>query len=161
MSWCVSGNTAALSDVTGRNGLLLLGWVIVTHLFSTDAFSASESSRFIGPILRFFFPDMSAGGIELLHIVIRKAGHVTEYFIMGLLAYRVFRTKAGTIAFVFAAAVANEGHQLWLTSERTGSWMDVGYNLIGGLLAVAVAARIKKLRGREGAGALSGADGVV
>jgi VanZ family protein len=122
--------------VNARNWLPLLVWVVITHLFSTDSFSANESSRIIVPVLRFLFPDMSMAGIEILHAVIRKAGHVSEYFIMGLLAYRVFRRGSATVAFVLVAAVLNEAHQLLLTTERTGSVVDVGYDVVGGILAV-------------------------
>ena len=95
---------------------------------------------------------MSPDGIESLHLVVRKAGHVTEYFVLGMLAYRMFhfreesgvRAKAATILFVLVAAMVDEGHQL-LTASRTGSLVDVGYDLCGGVLAVWVLSGIRRL----------------
>jgi len=131
--------------------LPLLVWVAITHLFSTDAFSSGESSRIIVPILKFLFPEISPEGIESWHTVVRKAGHVTEYFVLGMLAYRMFhyaeasavRAKAVTIAFVLVAAMSDEAHQL-LTASRTGSLVDVAYDLVGGVLATWVLASMKR-----------------
>ena len=115
--------------------LPLFAWVVVTHLFSTDAFSSDESSRFIVPILTFLFPGLSPAGLDFAHLVVRKAGHVMEYFIMGILAYRAFHTRFAALLFVLVAAFLNEGQQLF-TATRTGSIVDVGYNLVGGVLGV-------------------------
>jgi len=122
--------------------LPLLLWLLITYVFSTDAFSFNESSRIIVPILKFLFPFLSPDGITFFHTAIRKAGHVTEYFILGALAYRVFhyehlsspRAKVTTILFVLVAALSDETHQL-LTTSRTASLFDVGYDLSGAVLA--------------------------
>ena len=130
-------------NVRWRYWIPLFVAVLITHLFSTDTFSANETFRIIVPILRFLVPDMSPGGIELLHGVLRKAGHVTEYFIVGLLAYRAFqhgqlfttRVKTAAILFVVVAAMSDEAQQL-LTATRIGSILDVGYDCVGGILGV-------------------------
>ena len=115
--------------------LPLVAWVAVTHVFSTDAFSSDESSRFIVPVLTFLFPGLSPAGLDFAHLFVRKAGHVTEYFIMGILAYRAFKTRFAAVLFVLVAAFLNEGQQLF-TASREGSIVDVGYNLVGGVLGV-------------------------
>jgi VanZ family protein len=140
------------SDALGREGisrilifeywLPLLFWLLITFLFSTDSFSFSESSRILGPLLKFLFPFLSPNSIAVLHAALRKVGHISEYFVLGILAYRVFhyddrssaRAKAFTIVFVLIAALSDEIHQLF-TASRTGSPIDVGYDLSGAVLA--------------------------
>ena len=131
--------------------LPLLVWLLCIHLFSTDAFSSSESSRIIVPILKFFFPEMTPERIDLWHMFVRKAAHVAEYFVVGILAYRVFhygdasmvRAKIVTILFVLVAAMSDETHQL-MTASRTGSLFDVGYDMSGAVIATWFLASMKK-----------------
>jgi VanZ family protein len=123
--------------------LPLLLWISAVYLFSTDSFSGSETSRYIVPLLRFLFPWLSAQGIDLLHGVIRKLGHVSEYFVLTLLAYRSFRyeqsgivqARLRAVGFIVLAAIVDEGHQL-MTISRSGSLMDVGYDTLGGVCAL-------------------------
>ena len=110
--------------------------------FSTDAFSANETSRFIVPALTYLFPRLSTHQIDFWHIVIRKWGHVTEYFILTMLAFRSFRqegsdpaeTKLKTMTFVLMAALLDEWHQSF-TVSRGASIVDVGYDCVGGVLS--------------------------
>ena len=66
----------------------LVLWLIIIFVFSTDAFSAGETSKIIVPILLFFFPRLSPQELDLWHGVIRKFGHITEYFILAVFVYR-------------------------------------------------------------------------
>jgi VanZ family protein len=130
--------------------LPLLSWLVVVYLFSTDRFSFGETSRIIVPILKFLFPFAPPNAIALLHAGVRKAGHVTEYFVLGALAYRVFhfdhvsstRAKATTFLFVMTAALSDEAHQMF-TASRTASLLDVGYDLSGAVLAIWLLSRRK------------------
>ena len=123
--------------------LPVLVWLMTMFFFSTDAFSANETSRFIVPALTFFFPALSHDQIDFWHIVIRKCGHVSEYFILTMLAYRSFRyeefdtpvTKLRTMTFVLMAALLDEWHQSF-TASRGASIVDVGYDCVGGVLAL-------------------------
>lgn len=126
----------------------LIAWMVVIFFFSTDTFSGAHTSRFIEPALRFLFPSLSLDQLHFWHGVIRKAGHVTEYGILGYLAWRVFSvyTYAGLKPKVFAAgfvlvfALSDEFHQMFVSS-RTSSLMDVGYDFAGGLIALIVLPR--------------------
>jgi VanZ family protein len=77
------------------------------------------------------------------HGVIRKVGHVTEYAILGFLAWRTFsvhssvglKPKLFAAALVLAFALTDEFHQLFVPS-RTSSLMDVGYDFIGGIIVL-------------------------
>ncbi|MBI4474441.1 MAG: VanZ family protein [Acidobacteria bacterium] len=136
-------------------------WLTIIYLFSTDAFSGAETSRFIVPFLRFFFPNLSPAELELWHGAIRKLGHITEYFILTLLAYRSFRFEASdtlrpkliTGGFVLLAAMTDEFHQS-LTAFRGASLIDVGYDTFGavwalGLMTLYEAASDRQYRARR------------
>ena len=121
----------------------LVLWLVVIFFFSTDVFSASETSRIIVPVLAFFFPHLSPAQLDLWHGVIRKFGHITEYFILAALTYRsliheqpdLVQAKLRTIAFVVFAATLDEIHQRF-TASRTPSPIDVGYDCIGAVWAL-------------------------
>jgi VanZ family protein len=123
--------------------LPVLVWLLLMFFFSTDFFSASETSRFIIPGLRFFFPWLSLDQLYVGHSVIRKLAHITEYFILTLFAYRSIRhdqpdlaqAKLKTITFVVFAAALDEIHQRF-TAFRTPSPVDVGYDCFGSVLAL-------------------------
>jgi VanZ family protein len=106
-------------------------WACVISILSTDTFSSEHTSRFIIPALHWLFPHAGAGTLELLHAVIRKSAHLTEYFILGLLLYRALRggdrgwkLKWALWAIVIAAAYASldEFHQSFVPSRTASPW---------------------------------------
>ena len=122
--------------------LPLLVWVCLTQLFSSDAFSYSESSSLLAPILAAMFPGWSMEQIELAHGVLRKIGHVVEFFVMGILAYRAVRLGWDGVASivvagacVLSAAALDESHQM-MTLYRGPSFVDVGYDFLGATLGI-------------------------
>ena len=76
-------------------------------------------------------------------MVIRKLGHIGEYTVLAALAYRCLKneqinlsqTRIRTIAFILAAALLDEWHQLF-TAFRGASIIDVGYDCLGGVWAL-------------------------
>ena len=123
--------------------LPVLVWLMTTFYFSTEAFSANQTSRIIVPALVFFFPTLEADQIDFWHMAIRKSGHITEYLILTMLTFRSFRnegidpvdTKLKTMTFVLVAALLDEWHQSF-TFSRGPSILDVGYDCSGGVLAL-------------------------
>jgi VanZ family protein len=123
--------------------LPVLLWLVITFVFSTDAFSSNETSQFIVPALAYFFPTLSTEQFDFWHLAIRKLGHITEYFILAFLAYRCLRHEHGdgievkvrTIAFVVLAAMLDEWHQTF-TAFRGPSIVDVGYDCFGAVWAL-------------------------
>jgi VanZ family protein len=110
-------------------------------LGSTEALAAAETTRFIGPVLHWLFPDATPATLEILHGAIRKFGHVVEFAILALLWYRAlawaepgWRPRVALAAFGLAAlfAVLDEAHQAFEPS-RTGSPIDVGWDSLGAL----------------------------
>ncbi len=125
--------------------------VILVMLFifwmSTDLFSSKHTSLIIEPLIRFFAPHLSRKEMTHIHDILRKLAHVTEYFILGTLLFRAFRAGSGepqwwrwglsSLAVVLCYAGADELHQL-LVSSRTASFVDVGIDTLGGVLAQGV-----------------------
>ncbi len=122
-------------------------WMGFTFLMSTGAFSASNTSLIIEPILKFLFPSISPHLLHLVHGVIRKLAHLTEYFILSLLLFRAFKGESigdhgwrwafSSILVVAIFAMTDEFHQMFVSS-RTPSIVDVGIDTIGGILAQCV-----------------------
>jgi VanZ family protein len=121
----------------------LIAWMVVIFFFSTDTFSAAHTESLIEGVLKFLFPFLSMSQLVFWHVVCRKAGHVTEYSILGFLAWRTFsihpwvgvKPKLFAAVFVLAFAFSDELHQLFVAS-RSGSLVDVGYDFIGGLIVL-------------------------
>src|SRR5687767_7564624 len=114
---------------------------------SADSSSGPTSSRLIGPVVRFFVPNVSAERLDQIVFVVRKAAHVTEYAVLSWLLARAF-TKPGTAlgkwsrqAAVFAGllamayAASDELHQVFVPN-RDGKWADVALDSFGALLGV-------------------------
>jgi VanZ family protein len=127
----------------------LIGWLCFIFFMSTGTFSADNTSLIIGPVLHFLFPWMPPDRIEVIHGIIRKGGHVFEYFVLGLLFFRVFGAgKRGAwkwqwsllaVAGVAMWALGDEFHQSFVMT-RTASLKDVAIDTTGGLMAQFVGA---------------------
>ena len=123
-----------------KDWLPVLAWMIFIFLGSTDLLSAEHTSRFIGPFLRWFVPDVSEVTIASVQFVVRKCGHLLEYAILAALlsrALRTWRERPFGVAFIFAAiyAVLDEFHQSFVAS-RTGSPWDIIIDCAGALLGL-------------------------
>jgi VanZ family protein len=122
-------------------------WMSFIFWMSTGTFSAENTSLIIEPILHFLMPSITPEKMALIHGVIRKLGHVTEYFILGILLFRAFRRGSKeslrwrwvfySFLFVMLYAASDEFHQSFV-STRTASLFDVGIDTLGGILAQGV-----------------------
>jgi VanZ family protein len=65
--------------------------LLIQYTFSTNAFSSEETTRFVVPLLKVLLHNPTREQLLFWHHVIRKAAHVTEYCILGLLVYRAFK----------------------------------------------------------------------
>jgi VanZ family protein len=142
-----------LETLTWREQLILYAplfiWIGVILFFSTGQGAASETSRFIRPVLELLFPTASPELITLYHGYIRKLAHFAVYAVLGLLAMRAFfssvlsRRKTAILALGLCIAVA-------LTDEfiqsfnplRTGTPYDVALDMAGALIAVTIYAAV-------------------
>jgi VanZ family protein len=137
-------------------------WFVAIWSFSGEAFSANSTSRFLGPLLRWLFSEISAAELRSFHFAVRKGAHVFEYAVLSLLAYRALRFSLDTapwslsalaLTLVLAVASADELRQSQI-AVRTGSYGDVALNLVGGILGVCLIIGFYRAHGRT-----SGKDG--
>ena len=123
----------------------LLAWLVFISYASSDSFNAGNTSRIIGPLVLWLFPNTSPETLLSIHIITRKAAHFTEYAILAFLAARAFRTSPrpalakrwflASLALVVAYALLDEYHQSFVPS-RTGSIYDSIIDISGGLTAL-------------------------
>jgi VanZ family protein len=129
-----------------RYGSLVL-WLILISVASTGEFSAMNTSRIVRPLMLWLFPDISEARIQLTHLVMRKAAHLTEYAVLGWLAARAFATSSrdllrrywflAALLLVILQAAVDEYHQSFVAT-RTGSPYDSLIDIGGGLFALIV-----------------------
>ncbi len=111
--------------------LPVIVWACVISGLSTDTFSSEHTSVFIVPALRWLFPHATIETIKLMHAVIRKMVHFTEYFVLSFLLMRALRgqnrgwkLRWAIWAIVIAAGYAcfDEFHQSFVPSRSASPW---------------------------------------
>jgi VanZ family protein len=65
-----------------------LAWMVLIFSASADARSYQHSSLLFVPMLNWLFPRMSVEHVEMIHHMLRKCGHLTEFAILALLFWR-------------------------------------------------------------------------
>ena len=131
-----------------RYWLPVIVWVALMFIGSTDLMSAEQTSRIIGPLLRWLNPDISAAAIAQIQFLVRKGAHVTEYAILAALLWRAFRhgsreqwkisILASAVLFVCAVFAASDEFHQSLTHSRTASPNDVMIDICGALIGSAL-----------------------
>ena len=121
--------------------LPLVVWLAFISYASSDSFNASNTSRIIGPLVLWLFPNTSPETMETIHFITRKIAHFTEYAILGFLAARAFRTYDRwfliSAVLVVVYALIDEYHQSFVPS-RTASIFDSLIDMSGGLTALLI-----------------------
>ena len=129
----------------------LIAWMIFIFMMSTGIGKDENSKALITGILQTLAPDLvSTFTVDQLHFldyVLRKLGHVTEYFVLFCLAVRAFQygrlqlrwqSLVGGLGLCAAYAVTDEAHQ-YFVAGRTGSAVDVLIDFggaVAGLIAI-------------------------
>ncbi len=134
----------------------LILWAGVILILGGGTGSAAQTSRFIKPLIEFFFPSASPDTFLLVHALIRKAAHFIEYGVLALLAVRAFRRSVVPIvwrhwaAFAFMAAmfvsIIDEVNQSF-NAERTGSASDLVLDMAGAAAAIVICVLVNVRRG--------------
>jgi VanZ family protein len=137
-----------------RNFLLYwlpaLVWAPLVLIASSDPFSAEHTGR----VLKVFFGWMPPPSFDLMHFMVRKLAHLTEYGILGFLFFRAWRAAHSgwrmiwaryAFACCLAVAALDEFHQGFVPS-RTSSPRDVAIDCVGVLIALLI---IRWRRGRS------------
>jgi VanZ family protein len=114
---------------------------------SSSALSAANTGGLINPLLTWALPWLRPEDIKLLHGIVRKIAHVTEYGVLGILWRRAL-VRSGTLASAagswaalgisVSCAAVDETHQALLAS-RTGSAADVLLDSLGAVTGILLA----------------------
>jgi len=130
--------------------LPLVAWLALISYASSDSFSAGNTSRIIGPLILWLFPNTSPETLGVVHFITRKIAHLTEYAILGFLAARAFRTSSRpairhhwfliSAALIVIYALLDEYHQSFVPT-RTASVFDSLIDMTGGFAALIVISR--------------------
>jgi VanZ family protein len=114
-----------------RDWIPAICWAGLISGLSTDTFSSEHTSIFIIPVLRWLFPHASTETLRLMHGVIRKMAHVTEYFVFSILLMhglrggeRGWKLRWAIWAVVIAAGYASfdEFHQSFVPNRTASAW---------------------------------------
>jgi VanZ family protein len=148
-----AGQIAFLSAVPNARSLArywlpVVIWMAVIFSASGDHQSFQRSSRIIGPLVHWLFPNISEARLNAVVTAVRKGAHVTEYAILGLLLWRALRKPArsdprpwswraagGGVGLVALYAASDEIHQTFVPS-RQGSVWDVLIDTTGAVLGL-------------------------
>lgn len=140
-----------------RYALLIL-WIGVIFFLSSGQASMSNTSRFIGPLLKFLFPDASAEVLLSYHNFIRKFAHFAVYAVLAFFAFRAFSLSPRkllnrfwfpiSLLLVFTVASLDEFNQSFLAS-RTGSFRDVLLDTFGGLVMLTILFFIRRYQNQN------------
>jgi VanZ family protein len=124
--------------------LPLVVWLVFISYASSDSFNAGNTSRIIGPLVLWLFPNTSPETMATIHFVTRKIAHFTEYAILGFLAARAFRPYPRwfliSAVLVVVYALIDEYHQSFVPS-RTASVLDSLIDMAGGITALILVRR--------------------
>jgi VanZ family protein len=123
---------------------------------STETFSHDHTVTVVEKILPLLFPAISPEASLVVNFFLRRAAHLTEYLILGLLVFRALRGGSaaswnwrwsfGSLVAVALYAAIDELHQSF-EPTRTASIVDVGIDIAGGILAqlvIAIGYRYRK-----------------
>ncbi|MEC4678018.1 MAG: VanZ family protein [Nitrospirota bacterium] len=120
-----------------------IAWMGVMFVFSSDLGSMNHTRSLFDPLIRFFVPGISAEGLHLFQLILRKSAHLFEYAVLSVLWCIALNTEtqrrfspvflALCIAIFYAGL--DELHQGFVKS-RTGSVTDVGIDALGAVIGV-------------------------
>ncbi|MBW2245434.1 MAG: VanZ family protein [Deltaproteobacteria bacterium] len=131
---------------TIRAWALVIGWAVLVWGFGGDGFSQQQTSSFLGPLIRWLFPDISYSEIYQVQLFVRKSAHVFEYGLLAILTLRAIllgrpaslAMSAGlTMAIIVTFATADETRQ-GFSSDRAGSVWDALLDSAAAVVAIGI-----------------------
>ena len=148
-----------------RKWLPPLIWMALIFGGSTDVLSGEHTSRFVLPFLRWLFSGrLTQDQLEWGHLLVRKAGHITEYAVLSVLFWFALgrprldpdaepNNRGPWLAVCLAVglsvcyAALDEYHQSF-TPSRTANWHDVVIDGGGAIFGLVLLGTAKLGRGR-------------
>ncbi len=109
-------------------------WATLILIFSGEAGGSGTTTLLLQTLLP---AGISPEAFALIHLLVRKTGHLLAYGLLGVLNVRALQGRA-LLAITLAAAVSilDEWHQSYVPL-RTGTPIDVVIDIAGAALAVA------------------------
>jgi len=136
--------------------LPVMVWMTLIFAGSGDSKSGNHSSRLIGPLVRFFAPNIAPETLDIIILSVRKTAHLTEYAVLALLVWRArcqnqpadlpawrWPDARWTLLICVLYAATDEWHQAFVPN-RESAVHDVFIDTIGaagGLVLVWIAIR--------------------
>jgi VanZ family protein len=130
---------------------VLLIWVVTAawagtiSVFSTGVYSGAVTGWLLGQLLLSLHVHLSPQTFAIIHFLIRKIAHVSEYAMFGLLLYHSFqprrlegwnaRSAFGALVVAGFFSLTDEYHQSFVPG-RTASLVDCGIDTAGALLGM-------------------------
>jgi VanZ family protein len=151
--------TRHIAPQTLSSWLPVAGWMAFIFTMSTGLGSAAHTSTLLEPIVQWIKPGASEEEFEMVHFIVRKIGHLSEYAVLGLLLLRALRQttlrsnhsqwpwRAAGVALLVAAtyAATDEWHQSFVPG-RTPAVADVMIDSCGAFIGLLSAYLVEKFR---------------
>jgi len=128
-----------------RYGPLVI-WALLIFIGSGSLLSAEHTSVILR-MVRCLYPSASPQFLAWVHFLVRKAGHLSEYAVLAVLAARAFRNSSHqfvkqhwfkfSLLLAIAYALSDEFHQSFVPS-RTASIHDSLIDSVGALIALSI-----------------------
>lgn len=122
-------------------------WMGLIFWLSSDPDSGANSSRLLGPVIRFFAPGLPEETMWRIIFVCRKAAHFVAFGTLAWLLWRALErpgdagrwrwSRAGwALALTVLYAMSDEWHQGWVPPRQPSAW-DVALDTAGAASALA------------------------
>jgi VanZ family protein len=111
----------------------------VIAFLSGDVLSAQSTGSLLLPLLAHLLPGADPARLHVVHVAIRKLGHLVEYGILAALWWRALAPGPGAARQAVLLAALYAGVDEWrqgLGASRTPSVLDVAIDTVGAVIAV-------------------------
>jgi VanZ family protein len=135
-----------------------VAWAGNISLLSTGSYGASVTGWLLKDLLSLVHIHLAGPTFEIVHFLIRKLAHLTEYGMLGLFLYHSFtfrqperwnaRSAVSAVVVAGLFSLTDEYHQSFVPG-RTASIVDCGIDTFGavlGMLLLYAGRRIQNLR---------------
>ncbi len=130
---------------------LIVVWMVIIFWFSNQPgnISSQESGTILNIVNGFGITKLI--NPDILHLIIRKLGHVFIYLVLGLLVYNFYKDKGITsfnkiflsVLICYIYATTDEIHQL-LVPGRSGMYFDIVLDTLSSLVGIFTFNHLKK-----------------
>ncbi|MHC1682036.1 MAG: VanZ family protein [Clostridiaceae bacterium] len=138
-----------------KGSLVIVFMAVIFYMSHKPANESNEISYGVISVLQLFNIDINSYFGNLANFAVRKAAHFSEYFILSLLLYSLFKEKYKihknvclSIVVSFVYACSDELHQYFIPG-RAMMFRDVVIDTAGAIVAMGIIWIIKKLNNKK------------